>query len=298
MIIKTNIQYMRDPFILKADRTYYAYGTGVVDDDWDDTKWICYKNTSGTLEGPWERLPQDIAVLPEWAIKNRWAPEVHEYKGSYYLLASYYSSVTEHKGTTVLKSASPEGPFVEISDGPVTPCEWDCIDGTLYVDEEGTPWMVYVYEWNNTPDGVGRMMASRMSADLTHFVSDPIELFKADEATWRDNDAVVTDGCYLYKAENGELLMLWSNFDPNGYCVGLARSSNGKIDGEWTHDQDLLFSKTLSGEYGGGHGMLFKDVDGKMYMSVHSPNSPQNGIGETTVFVPILEENGRLLPQF
>lgn len=297
-MIKTNIQYMRDPFILRVGDVYYAYGTGVENDDWDNTKWICYKNTTGDLEGTWERLQGDVAVLPEYAVKNRWAPEAHEYCGNYYMFASYYSAVTKHKGTAVLRSSSPEGPFIEISDGPVTPADWNCIDGTLYVDEDGTPWMVYVYEWNDTDDGVGRMMASRLACDLTHFVSEPIELFRADEPSWRASDAVVTDGCFMYKAENGELLMLWSNFNDNGYCVGVARSSNGRIDGEWTHDDELIFSKELSGEHGGGHGMLFKDVDGKMYMSVHSPNSPQNGIGETTVFVPILEENGRLLPQF
>lgn len=297
-MIKTNIEYMRDPFILQYNGNYYAYGTGVDNDDWDNTKWICYKNSSGDLRGEWVRLQGDLAILPEYAIKNRWAPEVHKYNGYFYLFATYFSSVTDHKGCAVFKSASPEGPFVQISSGHVTPNNWDCIDGTLYVDEEGTPWMIYVYEWNDTPDGVGRMMASKMSDDLSCFVSEPIELFRADEPTWRASDAVVTDGCFMYKTENGELLMLWSNFNDDGYCVGVARSSNGKLDGKWSHDPDLLFSRSLSGEYGGGHGMLFRDSDDKMYMSVHTPNSPQNGIGETTVFVPITEDNGRLIPQF
>ncbi|MBR6808396.1 MAG: family 43 glycosylhydrolase [Clostridia bacterium] len=298
-MIKTNIEYMRDPFIVAHDGAYYAYGTGVIDDDWDNTMWICYKNTSGKLDGEWKRVEKNIAVVPDAAVKNRWAPEVHKYNGSFYMFTTYFSSEHDRRGCTVLKSDSPEGPFVEVSNGIITPHSWDCIDGTLYVDEAGQPWMVYVWEWCSTGDGIGRMAASRMSSDLTRLISDPIILFKANEPSWAaENNSTVTDGCFMYKTENGELLMLWSNFNSDGYCVAVARSDNGRLDGNWSHDEELIFSKALSGEYGGGHGMIFTDFDGKKYMSVHTPNSPCDGHGERTVLIPIYEENGRLVTEF
>lgn len=291
-MITTNIEYLRDPFILLHDGVYYAYGTGVINDDWNNTVWACYKNTSGRLDGEWVMTDELVYVDPECAVKNHWAPEVHKYNGSFYMFATYYSSETEHKGCAILKSSSPEGPFTQISDGHVTPSDIDAIDGTLYVDRDGAPWMVYVHEWSCTEDKVGRMAAAKLSDDLTHFISEPVELFRADEPVWADGE--VTDGCFLVDADDGSLLMLWSNFCADGYCVGVAKSKNGNILGPWEQEDELLFSKKTTGKYGGGHGMIFRDTDGVRYLSVHSPNSPNAEGGERTLLLPIREENGKL----
>ena len=293
MIIRTNIEFLRDPFILLHDGVYYAYGTDVTSGDWNATVWACYKNTSGRLDGEWTRIQKPLYVDPEFAVKNHWAPEVHEYKGSFYMFATYYSSQTEHKGCAVLKSDSPEGPFEEISNGHVTPPDIDAIDGTLYVDADGQPWMIYVWEWSCTDDGVGKMAAAKLSDDLTCFISEPAVLFRADEPSWAA--APVTDGCFMYETETHELLMLWSNMCADGYCVGVAKSSGGTVTGKWEHFDELLFSKQTTGEYDGGHGMIFKALDGKKYLTVHSPNTQNEETGERVVIISVREENGRLI---
>ena len=209
------------------------------------------------------------------------------------MFTTYHSSVTGHRGCTIMKSESPEGPFREITNGHITPSDWDSIDGTFYVDGDGQPWMIFVHEWTSTDDGVGRMAAAKLSADLTHFISEPIELFRADDPSWAQGN--ITDGCWMYKCADGQLLMLWSNKDANGYCVGVARSASGKVDGEWTQDKDLLYSRNMLGTYDGGHGMIFYGTDGRMYLSIHSPNSSSAGRKETPVFIPIREQNGVLV---
>ena len=293
-MIITNIHQLRDPFLLMANGAYYMYGTGVgPGNDWDNTNWIGFKNDSGRLDGDWKQIEGDICVPPQYATKNRWAPEVHEYKGSYYMFTTYFSTKTNHRGCTVFKSESPEGPFVEISDGHITPAEWDAIDGTLYIDHDGQPWMVFVREWTATNDGVGRMVVSKLSDDLTKLITEPVELFRADDPSWTNH--IVTDGCFLYENADGELLMIWSNFAPDGYCVGIAKSENGKIDGKWVQQDALLFSKTLSGDYDGGHGMIFTDTDGTKYICLHSPNNPQGERCEKPILIPIKEENGTLV---
>lgn len=282
MIIST-IPKLRDPFIVVENGVYYAHGTG----------WHCYKNTSGSLAGAWEDLGQ---VVPDPVDDGgqHWAPEVHGYGGAYYMITTYCSSKNHHRGCVILKSDRPEGPFAYHSDGHVTPEDWDCIDGTLYIDPEGKPWMVFVHEWTCQPDHVGTFAAARLSDDLTRLISEPIELFRADAPAWAR--AGVTDGCFMYTTADGELLMLWSNFTDDGYCVGIARSDNGRLDGHWSHDEDLLFSKAISGEYDGGHGMLFTDTDGQMYLSVHSPQTLEGADRlESPVFVPVKEENGTLV---
>ena len=193
-----------------------------------------------------------------------------------------------------MKADHPWGPFTYVSDGHITPKEWDCIDGTLYIDPDGQPWMVFVHEWTCQPDHVGTFAAAMLSPDLTHIISNPIELFRADAPKWAT--AGVTDGCFMYTTAQGTLLMLWSNFAADGYCVAIARSDNGRLDGNWSHDEERLFSKTVSGEYDGGHGMLFTDSNGQMYLSLHSPQTLEGATRlESPVFVPVREENNTLV---
>lgn len=280
-MIESNVKKLRDPFVIKADGKYYMYGTG----------WQCYKSDGDLTE--WEKVDKEIVVTPEEYLKDPWAPEVHEYNGAYYMFTTYCSKVTERRGCTILKLDSPEGPFKEITNGHITPREWDNIDGTLYIDKENKPWMVFVHEWVSTPDNIGRMAAARLSDDFTHFVSEPIELFRADEPDWAEH---VTDGCFMYRTEEGKLLMLWSNIEKGfGYCTALAESSNGEIDGKWTHAEERLFSKSVTGEYDGGHGMIFEAFDGNKYLSIHSPNQKIGDREEMPIFVKVEEKDGLLV---
>lgn len=281
-IIVSDISKLRDPCILVVDDVYYAYGTN----------WKLYKNTSGDLSGPWKQI-KNIVEVPEDVDTNKWAPEVHVYNGAYYMFTTYLSKTTGHRGCTIMKSDSPEGPFVEITNGHITPKDWDAIDGTLYVDPEGQPWMVFVHEWTSTKDGIGTFAAAKLSEDFTHFISEPFEMFAANEPAWAT--AQVTDGCWMYTTKEGELLMLWSNFEPAGYAVAIARSSNGRLDGEWIHEEKQLYSYNFTGEHDGGHGMIFTDLNGQMYLSMHSPNTDTSSRKATPTFIPIVEKNGTLV---
>jgi hypothetical protein len=100
----------------------------------------------------------------------------------------------------------------------------------------------------------------------------------------------------MYTTKSGELLMTWSNFGEEGYVVATARSSNGRLDGEWIHE-DLLYcrSMTVENRYDGGHAMTFTARDGQMYLSFHSPNHGSENRWETPVFLAVREEGDRIL---
>lgn len=127
-IIESSVEQLRDPCVLVENGVYYMYGTG----------WKCYKNMSGRLDGEWEYLGV-VAEDPDDVKGDRWAPEVHKYNGKYYMFTTYKSEKRGMRGCTVMCADSPEGPFTEISEGHVTPKEWDAIDATLYIDENGDP---------------------------------------------------------------------------------------------------------------------------------------------------------------
>ena len=60
--------------------------------------------------------------------------------------------------------------------------------------------------------------------------------------------------------------MIWSSFANHEYCEAIAYSDNGKLTGNWKHDEKLLFEKD------GGHGMIFTDKEGKIRLPLHYPN--------------------------
>ncbi len=284
--IKRKDLFVRDPFILVYEGKYYMYGTGLS----NGAGYGCV--VSEDLEN-WSERIQVFAPSADFdGYADFWAPECHYYNGSFYLFATYRSRASEKRGTAIFKASAPTGPFELITDGHITPKERDCIDGTLYVDEDGQPWMVYVNEWTSEPDGVGAMAVAKLSDDLTHFVSEPKVLFKADGHLWTDRH--VTDGPFLYRTSKGELLMLWSNIiDKKGYAVGLAISDNGKVDGNWLHHSSALYKKDLKNEYDGGHPMLFYTLDGQLMMSIHSPNGSDEVMTHAE-FIPV-EENGDVI---
>ncbi len=265
---KTEDIFIRDPCILVYGNKYFMYGTGAA----TKAGYGCY--VSEDLEnwaGPVNVFEADAAENFD-GIGDYWAPECYYYNGFFYLFATYKSGSTSHRGVSIMKSESPLGPFEEITDGHITPHEWDAIDGTLYIDKNDEPWMIFVHEWTSMPDGVGDMSYAKLSEDLTHFVSEPVRMFKANEPFWSPNH--VTDGPCPYRTKDGSLIMLWSNFVPTvGYAVGIARSSNGEINGKWEHDLFPLYTMGKYHELDGGHGMIFETLDGKMMLSIHSPNS-------------------------
>ncbi len=274
---------IRDPCILVHDGKYYMFGTGVA---WNG--YGCY--VSEDLEN-WSNAVR-VCSLGGDAIGDFWAPECVEYQGKFYLFATYKSGATGHRGTAVFRADSPLGPFEQISDGHATPKDWDSIDGTLYVAPDGQPWMVFVHEWTSTDDGIGRMCVAKMNEDLSALISEPIEIFRADEGKC-GMDRNVTDGPYVYTCRDGKLIMLWSNNCDDGYSVGMAEAES--IDGTWRQQPRLLFTKSNSlTDYDGGHGMIFETLDGKMMLSVHSPNGSGDGYHETAVFHEVVEANGTL----
>ena len=291
-MIITNVQSLRDPFVLLENGTYYLYGTGVTGKDWLDTRWTCYRNDSGSLHGQWTKVETPLFQRPADAEKQLWAPEVHKYEGAYYMFCSYFSSVTQHRGSAVFRADNPTGPFVQISDGHITPKDWDAIDATLYVDTDGQPWVVFVHEWTCTEDKIGRMDAAMLSKDLTHMISQPVELFRADAPAWTSHK--VTDGCFLHRMPDGKLIMLWSNTEADGYSVGIAHSTTGKVDGPWVQEDRPLFKRGTLDHHDGGHGMLFTDTDGQLYLCIHSPNRVCEQCSERTVLIPVKEEDGTI----
>ena len=133
------------------------------------------------------------------------------------------------RGTAILVCDTPNGTFKVHSNGPITPSDWEALDGTFYV-EDGTPYMIFCHEWTQIKNGA--MCVVQLSDDLSAPVSEPRDLFFAGDAIWKHdirdgNGCYVTDGPFIVKKE-GKLSLIWSSFYKGEYCQAVARSDNGK----------------------------------------------------------------------
>ena len=142
--------------------------------------------------------------------------------------------------------------------------------------------MVFCHEWVQAGDG--EILAMPLSEDLRAPAGSPFLLFRSSEAPWsrsvRHSGGMtgwVTDGPFLWRTEDGVLLCLWSGFSEKGYAQGVAVSDNGEIDGRFVQADPLFLED-------GGHGMIFRAADGRLYLALHSPNTH---LLERPVFRPL-----------
>jgi len=262
--LKISDMHIRDPFILvdRENQVYYMHVNG-------DKKVKVYKSKDLTT---WKDMGTSFAPGSDfWGKSDFWAPDVYLYKGKYYLFITLSAPNTK-RGTSILVSDKPEGPFKPLVNKAVTPTEWMCLDGALYVDKNNTPWILYCHEWLEVGDG--EVVAQKLKDDLTETIGDPVVLFKASAAPWvgditsGTSTGKVTDAPFIYRQDNGQLIMLWSSFRKDGkYAIGQATSKSGSVTGPWTHEPE-----SLNGD-DGGHAMLFNDIKGRLMISYHSPNS-------------------------
>jgi len=270
---------IRDPFILYEDKRYYLYGTRAKD--------------FGKKTGGFDVYISDDMM--EWAgpvecfnsAKNalnrevNWAPEIHKFNGSYYMFATF-TRENGLRGVYVLKSDCPDGEFEPWSDGAVTPDEWECLDGTLYIDKNGVPYLVFCHEHTQIIDGT--VCYVQLSGDLKSAVSEPTELFAGSSPYWADRkpagEHYITDGPFMYRTKENSLLLIWSTFIHHQYCQCVARSDNGEIDGNFIHLPPIITDD-------GGHGMIFKN-DSQLMLTFHTPNTT----GDERPIIKRLEDTG------
>lgn len=293
---------MRDPFILETvPGEFVLFGTS------DQNVWggpatgfDCYtSNDLDHWDGP---IPAFRPPPGFWADTQYWAPEVHALEGRFFMFATFADSTrARSRGVAVLVSDQPAGPYQPWSDGPVTPANEPCLDGTLHIDDDSTRWLVYSRGTEGTSDSPGiadgEMYALRLSDDLRTGVGEPILLFAASSAGWtrplrfpqgveppKDlhlaKDPLFTDGPFLLRSNEETLLMLWSSHGEAGYAMGIAESESGTIAGPWIQHDSPLWSSN------GGHGMVLRASTGRDYLAFHWPNNtPDERVQLTEVHI-------------
>ena len=117
----------------------------------------------------------------------------------------------------------------------------------------------------------GTMEALPLKEDLSGAAGEPFLLFKASDSPWSrekiDGKTVpnrVSDGPWLFRTGTGRLGMIWTSWIYDVYTMGVAYSESGTIKGPWIQEAEPLTPPNH------GHGMIFRDLNGKYLLSLHS----------------------------
>ncbi len=273
--MKNNEINIRDPFVLNENGTFYMYGTRAKDFGCKVGGFDVY--VSEDLEN-WSE-PKQCFDSEKYKMNNEvnWAPEVHKYKGRYYMFATFTMD-NGNRGTYILVSDSPEGPFIPHSNGAVTPANWMSLDGTLYVSKNNKPYIVFCHEHVQITDGT--ICYAELSEDLKTVIGEVITIFSASSLQYVNatgsRNSFVTDGPFLYRTKDDELIMIWSTFIEHKYAECMVRFENGELSTDFKHLEPLIKDD-------GGHGMIFQKDD-ELYLTLHTPNK---SLSERPAFVKL-----------
>lgn len=258
---------IRDPFIFVRDNKYYLLGTTGTDPWIKGSDLILYESED------LENFREKCAMVKKEYLEgytNIWAPELHEYKGKYYLIFSVFKE-EKGRGSIIFVSDDLNGNFKPLTGEYVTPQNWGCLDATLFIFG-GAPYLCFSNEWTTpiTGDGDGSLFIARLSDDLKRIEDKPKKIVsgKYSGAAIQIDDGkntfgYVAEGPYLYE-ENGKIVLLWSTYTKTGYSVFRSINGNG-VYGDYTIEKKIF-------EKDGGHCMRFTDLQGKPHLVLHQPN--------------------------
>lgn len=235
---------LADPFILFFNKVYYAYGTS------DTQPNAGYEAYYSTDMKKWRKYAKLILSKEDsYGTGSFWAPEIY-YRESNKTFYLYYSA-EEH--ICVATSGSPLGPFRQTE--KVAMMSDKAIDSSLFVDDDGTPYLYYV-KFN---DGNCIWMCQLEDDWKTLKLSTQKQCFTAGASgTWERRQGKIVEGPSVFK-EDGVYYMIYSanHYQSQDYAVGYATATSPF--GPWTKASENPILRRPGSLLGTGHGARFQD---------------------------------------
>jgi len=251
---------LADPFVLLHEGVYYAYGTG------SPRGFPVY--TSRDLVS-WEKAPRlALDMKDSYGTKKFWAPEVVYRREN----QTFYLFYTAEERLCVATSKSPLGPFKQVNKQPLR--DEREIDSTLFVDDDGTPWLFFV----RVGGGQNVIWAAELERDWLAFkTGEPVRCIGPERnREWESKLGRVTEGPSVFKHGGLYYLMYSANdYKSQDYAVGYATAASPR--GPWKKaDDNPVLRRPRPDLAGTGHGAPFFDRDGNFKYVFHAHASLQD----------------------
>lgn len=264
-IVQTN--YTADPAPMVYNDTMYIYTSHDLDGSTYFTMpdWKCYSSTD------MQNWTDHGTVLSytdfSWAEENTaWAAQCIERNGKFYLYVTLVPAATGGRAIGVAVADHPAGPFKDALGKPLCGPNWDYIDPTVFIDDDG---QAYLYFGNPTLNYV------KLNEDMISYSGqvNQIEMTTTAFGTRPDGDerhqTLYEEGPWLYK--RGELYYMV--YAASGIPENICYSTSPTPTGPWTFRGVIMPSG--GGSFTNHCGIV--DYRGKSYFAYHNGKLPGGG---------------------
>ncbi len=245
-----------DPFVLRVGGGYYAFATNAAGGSVQEAR-------SPNL-GAWELVGNALDNIPSWAVAGSvWAPAAMVRGPVTVLYYTVREASSRRQCISAAISASPGGPFLDGSSGPMECAESGAIDPSPFIDATGNPFLLYKTErpariWSRplTPDG--RAFAGPPSLMLT-----PTQRWEGGNV---EAPSMLRNGSTYW--------LFYSGNDWNGrnYAEGVARCAGPAGPCRANPGNPVLTSRGTAAGPGGGE--VFLDAAGTWRLAYHAYQEP------------------------
>lgn len=290
--------FIADPSVLKYDGVYYLYGTT------SSGEGFKYWTSENLVD--WE--PQGFAykkTKDSWGQSSFWAPEVIFYNNRFYMIFSSKGQTMFDGGLRICIAVSeqPSGPFTDLY-APLFDFGFSCIDGHIFFDEDGTPYLYYekvgsVGEfWNKKGYLWGQIYGVELTKDLSKLKHEPVLCLYPNQE-WEGINSMwarSNEGMTVFKNDDKYYMTYSGNHyrDPN-YGVGYATAP--KPLGMWTkyNKNPILNQDSTKNVYGPGHNSIIKSPDdSEWFIIYHTHGSKTNANRILNIDRLIFQKDGTL----
>lgn len=269
--------YTADPAPLVVGDTLYLYVTHdedeLVDGFYTMYDWHCYSTkdmVNWTDHGVVFSL-DDIS----WADDRAWAPQVVERNGKFYIYCPVHK---EYGGMAIAVgvSDSPTGPFEAFGFPVVDEGDWNDIDPTVFIDDDG---QAYLY-FGNPELRYVLLRESMLTYDRTVGI---VKIPMTEESFGKGSQSTGTtyaEGPWFYK-RNGIYYMVYAAFAEGQGNEHLAYSTSDSPTGPWVYGGVIMTEE--GGTFTNHPGIV--DFKGHSYLFYHTAELPGGNLFHRSVCV-------------
>ena len=173
---------------------------------------------------------------------------------------------TAEERICVATANSPTGPFIQQVQEPIIPNR-HTIDNTLFIDEDGTPYIFYV-----DIDKRFYIKTTKLNSDLATVEAGEATICLTPDQRWEMMEGEVNEGPSIIKHKGIYYLLYSGNaYTSRYYGVGYASSKN--LRGPWSKSDNNPILQLPGELVGAGHGAPFHDKRGRLHYVFHAHNS-------------------------
>jgi GH43 family beta-xylosidase len=270
------INNIGDPFILPVEGKYHIFATSA------SVGFYTWSSDDLKTFGGKKKALQRVA----WATGDYWAPEVYAYNGKYVMLFSARRASDKSLRIGIAVADKPEGPYKDPLDAPLFDPGYAVIDASLFVDDDGAPYLYYSRDCSENVVGFfheSHIYVVKLSPDLLSTVGEPVKLTSPDQA-WElgSGDYRWNEGPVVVKHDNKYYLYYSANyFSAKEYGVGVAVAESPEGPFVKSESNPLLTYVEEKGEVivsGPGHNSFFT-VGDELFTAYHTHTYPSAPTG-------------------